>query len=385
MRIVYVTETFPPEINGVATTGERALRYLRRVGHDVQLVRPRQPHEGALDNAAEWRTAGCPIPLYPDLRFGLATMQRLRQRFQAFGPALVHAATPGPLAWAALRAARAQGIATSADFRTNFHHYSRHYGLGLIEPWVCEALRRFHTLAGRTFVPTRALADELSARGFERLAVVGRGVEPTEFSPAWRDSVLRGQWQAGEDDRVLLYVGRLAAEKNVALALRTYERLRSREPRLRMVVVGDGPLRRRLQADHPSAIFTGTQRSNDLSRHYASADVFLFPSLTDTFGNVVLEAMASGLAVAAYALGAAGVHVHSGLNGWLTSTLQDDDFTGAASLALSHGAPGGLMRTLARQAALKADWSDVLRQFERELYGVVAETAEGPSRHAALA
>ena len=170
MRIAYVTETFPPEINGVALTAARTLAYLRNVGHSVQLIRPRQRGEDPRDSADEWRSFGGPIPMYPDLRYGLARAASLRRRWRRGPlPDLVHATTPGPLGWAALAAARAEGLPCTADFRTNFHAYSRHYGLAWMEPLLLAYLRRLHAMADCNFVPTRALAAQLAAQGFERL------------------------------------------------------------------------------------------------------------------------------------------------------------------------------------------------------------------------
>jgi len=392
VRIAYVTETYPPEINGVSLTAERAVNHLRHSGHQVQLVRPRQRGEAALDTADELRTWGGPIPMYPELRYGLAGVQALRRRWRgdrgAPAPDIVHVATPGPLAWAALRAARAEGLRTSADFRTNFHAYSRHYRLGWLEPVVLGWLRRLHALADANFVPTPTLAAQLKEQGFERLHVVGRGVDADRFSPRWRDDWLRRDWHANVGDPVLLHVGRLAPEKNVELALQTYERLRAAVPSLRMVVVGDGPLRGRLQAHHPHVRFVGTQRGTDLSRHYASADVFLFPSLTDTFGNVTLEALASGLAVVAYDTAAAGMHVHDGISGWLAQPQDGaaghEAFFQATRRALSAAQVNSPLRRQARQVARAAGWDAVLRAFEQRLRAT-AGAAAAPRPHAALA
>jgi glycosyltransferase involved in cell wall biosynthesis len=218
VRIAYVTETYPPELNGVALTVERTVRHLRRHGHSLELIRPRQAAEAPLDAPDELRTLGCPIPMYPDLRLGLAAGGTLRRRFARTRPQLVHVATEGPLGWAALQAAQALRIPVSSDFRTNFHQYSRYYGFGWLSPVIHDYLRRFHNRTQRTFVPTHALRDELAATGFRRLDVVGRGVDTTLFGPGKRSAALREQWGAG-DGSVLLYVGRLAAEKNVELAL----------------------------------------------------------------------------------------------------------------------------------------------------------------------
>jgi len=381
MRLAYVTETYPPELNGVSLTVERTVRHLRDAGHAVDLVRPRQPADAGTALATDQcLTPGCRLPMYPDLRFGFARPATLRRRFQADGAELVHLATPGPLAWAALGAARRLGLAVTSDFRTNFHQYSRHYGLGLLAPLVLAGLRRLHNRGDRTFVPTRALGRELAAEGFERLAVVGRGVDTGRFSPARRSAELRAAWGAADDEPVLLYVGRLAAEKNVGLALAAFEAVRRRvRPGARMVLVGDGPVRARLQAAHPQAFFAGTQRNEALAEHYASADVFVFPSLSDTFGNVTLEALASGLPVAAYDTAAAAEHVADGASGRLAPPGDEAAFVEAAC-ALAALGPAGLapMRQAALAAARQASWSEVLGGFEAHLQGVLdARRASG--------
>lgn len=391
MRIAYVTETYPPEINGVALTASRCLRHLRSAGHQVQLLRPRQPGEAVHDGADEWRTPGGPIPMYPELRYGYAGVAALRRRWRRErddAPDLVHVTTPGPLSWAALRAARAEGIATSSDFRTNFHAYCHHYRLGWLEPVIVGYLRRLHAMADATFVPTPELADILRWRGFERLQVVGRGVDTQRFSPRWRSEGLRSRWQVGPEDPVLLHVGRLAAEKNVELALEAAERLRATHPKLRMVVVGTGPLRAKLQAAYPHVHFVGVQRDAELARHYASADLFLFPSQTDTFGNVTLEAMASGLAVVAFDTAAAAVHLRHGENGWLATPLAGragrELFCDAARQALEQWHPEGALRRRAVEAAAHADWHSVLRGFEQKLRALAGRPREAIA-HAALA
>ncbi|HEY9108779.1 MAG TPA: glycosyltransferase family 1 protein [Roseateles sp.] len=391
MRIAYVTETYPPEINGVAITAERVVRHLRGAGHEVQLVRPRRPGEAPRRDEDEWRSAGAPIPRYPELRFGWARPGELRWLWRQEGarPDVVHAVTPGPLGWAALHAARQEGIATSADFRTNFHAYCEHYGLGWLQNIVLGHLRRLHGMADCNFVPTAELGAQLAERGFERLHVLGRGVDARLFTPARRDLALREAWRASPGQRVLLHVGRLAPEKNAGLALQTFERLSARRPGLRMVVVGDGPLRARLERAHPRARFVGMQTGVALAKHYASADVFLFPSLTDTFGNVTLEALSSGLAVAAFDTGAAAAHVRDGVSGCLARRCEDglaaaDAFLDAAMRALDASDPDGPLRREARLAAARADWQGVLRGFEQQLCRVALAGA-ATTRHAALA
>jgi glycosyltransferase involved in cell wall biosynthesis len=372
VRIAYITETYPPELNGVALTVARTVDYLRERGHEVELIRPRQSGETRHADDAEWLTPGCPIPMYPDLRFGLARARSLVERFKRTRPRIVHVATQGPLGWAAVHAAHALSLPLSSDFRTNFHQYSRYYGLGWMSSLVHGYLRRFHNQTQRTFVPTQALRDELEQAHFEHLTVVGRGVDAQLFSPARRSAALRSQWQAGRAP-VLLYVGRLAAEKNVNLALCAFEAARRRLPTAQMVVVGDGPQRTKLQLDYPDAHFVGVQRGEALAAHYASADVFLFPSLSETFGNVTLEALASGLPVVAFDSAAAAEYVDDCASGLLVKPGDELGFIAAAcNMAWQHEQLSA-MRDSARASALKARWDKVLARFELCL----AETVYG--------
>lgn len=388
MRIAYVTETYPPELNGVALTVERTVQHLRERGHTVTLIRPRQVGEATHDTPEEWRTGGCRLPMYPDVRFGFARIGSLKKRIAAAGCELVHLATPGPLAWAAMAAGRSLGLATSTDFRTNFHSYSRYYGLGMFEPLLLAGLRRFHNLSDRSFVPTRAMRRELAGEGFERLEVVGRGVDTARFDPRHRSSALRARWDAVDDAPVLLSVGRVAAEKNVELALRAFASLRRRCPGARMVVVGDGPIRGRLEAAYPGVHFAGMQRGEALAAYYASADLFLFPSLSDTFGNVTMEALASGLPVAAFDTAAAAEHVRDHASGRLVLPGHERGFIDAVGeLAVDWSDPCRriALREEAVAAARRAQWSEVLARFELALQDTIDAAQTPAARHAAVA
>jgi glycosyltransferase involved in cell wall biosynthesis len=384
MRIAYVTDTYPPELNGVALTVERTVRFLRSRGHNVELIRPRQPGEAALDGADELRTAGCPIPVYREMRFGISRIAPLVRRFRETGPEVVHLATPGPLGWAALAAARALGIATTSDFRTNFHQYSRHYGIGVFATPLLGLLRRFHNLTERTFVPTRATARELRAAGFHNLTMVGRGVDSEQFAPSHRSGELRRQWRAG-DAPVLLMVGRVAPEKNVELGLRAFEQARRARPGLRMVVIGEGPALGRLRAAYPDVHFAGVQRGAALAATYASADVFVFPSLTDTFGNVVLEALASGVPVISFATAAAAEHVDDGVSGRLVAPGDEAAFIAAVSSLTTRGVSLEPMRAAALAAGRRASWPEVLMRFEARLEDTVHALETPPGRVAVVA
>lgn len=370
MRIAYVTETFPPELNGVALTVAQTVAHLRAHGHEVDLIRPRQDGERVGPGSGEWRSPGWPIPVYPELRFGAAWPSQIVARLSAARPQLVHVATEGPLGCAAVSAARRLGAATTSDFRTNFQQYCRYYRLGWTAPGVAAYLRWFHNRTRRSFAPTRRVRSELFAAGFQRVEVVGRGVDGERFTPARRDPALRRHWGA-PDGPALLYVGRLAPEKNVELALRAYQCARRFVPAARMIVVGDGPLRSRLERAHPDVHFTGTLSGDALAAHYASADIFLFPSLTDTFGNVTLEALASGVPVIAFDLGAAAEHMADRVNGRLVAPGDAQGFVISTTLLATQHLELEPMRREARAAAARADWHSVLRGFEDQLAEVV--------------
>lgn len=369
MRICYVTETFPPEVNGVASTGERVVRGLRERGHGLHLVRPQQPGEASRNDADEWRTAGAPIPMYPQLRYGVARKRAIQAQLERIDPDVVHVATPGPLGRSAVFAAVGMGMPVTTDFRTNFHWYSRYYRLGFLEPAIRGVLRSMHNRADCTFVPTRAMQQALGAQGFERLEIIGRGVDCELYAPPKRSPALRASWGVTDaDEPVLLYVGRLAVEKNPELALQAHAALLRVRPAAKLIVVGDGPLRARLQALYPAARFVGMLRGEALAAHYASADILLFPSESETFGNVTLEAMASGLGVVAFDLAAASEYIVNGRNGWLVRPGNEEGFISCAIRAARRPAQRHrLMHQRARQRAEQLTWPQVVDQFAQRL------------------
>ncbi|MDP4302106.1 glycosyltransferase family 4 protein [Leptothrix discophora] len=391
LRIACVTETYPPEVNGVAMTLARVVEGLVTRGHDVDLMRPRQAGESCTGPRPELvgglrlhRLPGLPIPLYADLRMGLPAARMLRRMWQQRRPDVVHIATEGPLGASARRAARSLGLPVCSDFRTNFHAYSGHYGIGFLHRPIAAWLRHFHNGCDATMVPTEALRDELAAQGFRDLHVVTRGVDTVRYAPAHRSEALRQRWGAGPDDPVVLYVGRVAAEKNLAVLSAAFDAIARTLPKARLVVVGDGPQRAELQARHPEVVFAGQQRGAELAAHYASADLFVFASLTETFGNVTTEAMASGLAVVAYDHAAAGELVEPGQHGLLASP---GDVRAFVAHALSLSSDLARCRQHGRQARLRAEdlgWDAIVARFESVLRGAIARHAE-PAAAAPLA
>jgi glycosyltransferase involved in cell wall biosynthesis len=365
LRVAVVTETYPPDINGVAHTISIVVTGLRERGHEITLIRPRRQEEDSNDtNPGELLVRGAPIPMYKQLRMGLPALGSLRKLWTDRRPDLIHIATQGPLGWSAARAAHKLGIPVSSDFRTNFHAYSQLYGLGWLKSTIVSYLRKFHNAARCTMVPTQRLKDELVEGGFERLIVVPRGVDTEKFSPVHRNNYLRESWGANPDTVVLLSVGRLAVEKNLSVVVNAYKGLKQSGENVKLIFVGDGPETFALQRLCPDAIFTGTKRGKDLAEHYASADMFVFPSLTETFGNVTLEAMASGLCVVAYDHAAAGQLIINSKNGLLLTPNDEDGFIAATHAITRDAKHRGQIRSLARETALKNSWSIILSRTE---------------------
>jgi glycosyltransferase involved in cell wall biosynthesis len=372
LNVAIVTETYPPEVNGVAMTIGRLAEGLVARGHRACIVRPRQPDEPEAPPEDQTLVPGLPIPRYPQLRFGLPAPQHLRSTWLQQLPDVIHIATEGPLGLSALAVARQLAIPVLSTFHTNFHSYSRHYGIGWLQGRIESYLRWFHNRTAATLVPTSALAEELTARGFRNVGVLSRGVDTALFNPRHRSTALRESWGAGPDDLVVLIVGRLAPEKNLGLALEAFAALQRQRPAARMVVVGDGPLREPLSRRQPGCRFTGVKQGEELAAHYASADLFLFPSLTETFGNVVCEALASGLPVVAFDSAAAGSLVMSGRNGMCVPSGDSQAFVAAASRLASLHPAEPVRRAEYAHSVSHLDWQHIYDSYAAQLAATIA-------------
>ncbi len=368
MRYAIVTETYPPEVNGVALTVQALEHGLRTRGHDVAVVRPRQPAD-AQAGAHELLVPGAPLPRYPGLRLGFPATRRLLAHWRRAAPDAVYVATEGPLGWSAIRAARRLGIPAATGFHTRFDHYMRDYGAAVLAPAALAWMRRFHNGADATLVPTHELADFLQAQRFDNVRRLPRAVDTKLFDPARRDAGLRADWGVHDDAVAAIHVGRIAPEKNLDLAVRAFRQLQRRmkdtqRPQPRFIWVGDGPSRARLQRQNPDFVFCGIQRGDALARHFASGDLFLFPSQSETFGNVTLEAMASGVPTVAFDYGAAREHLRDGLHGAAMAQGDDAGFIAAAARIGEDGAGRAAMARAGREAILRLRPEQVAADFE---------------------
>lgn len=328
LRILIVSDAWAPQVNGVVMTLRHTIGELARMGHVVDVVTP----EGF---------TSMPCPTYPEIRLSLFAGRAVARRIQRFAPDAIHIATEGPLGMAARAYCMAEGVPFTTAYHTQFPEYVHartRLPIALTYAWM----RRFHAPSATTMVATGTLRDRLAARGFANLALWTRGVDTRLFRPGVRRR---------EDLRrpVFLYAGRLAVEKNLEAFL-------SLDLPGSKWVVGDGPARAQLERRFTEATFFGARYGESLAWYYRQADVFVFPSRTDTFGLVLLEAMASGTPVAAFPVTGPIDVVRPGVSGVL-----DESLRGAALAALD------LPRDAVREHALRSSWESATRQFMANL------------------
>lgn len=324
MRIALVTDAWLPQVNGVTTTLSRCVHEIESLGHTVNVISPDL-----------FRNVPC--PRYPHIRLALAPRFKLRRMLSELEPQAVHIATEGPLGLAAHGWCRAHRHPFTTAFHTRFPEYLRAYAR--IPPgWTYAALRWFHGRAERTLVPTQSMQDELRERGFHEVVLWSRGVDTELFRPEGADFY-------GLPRPIFLYCGRVAVEKNIEAFL-------AAELPGSKVVVGDGPAREQLERRFPGVYWAGFRHGEDLARHYAGADVFVFPSRTDTFGVVMLEANACGLPVAAYPVTGPVDVVIDGVTGVLR-----EDLGAACRKALT------INRQICREHAESLSWSACAQQL----------------------
>ena len=298
LKITLVTETFPPEINGVALTLEKLHNFLNISGHQPSVIRPRRFSETRKPELVQ----GFPIPMYPKLRFGIGSPLRLYQTIKSKMPDIIHLATEGPLGLACLGIAKSLRIPVVSSFHTNFDLYANDYNMGFLSSGISHYLRWFHNQTEATFAPSNACLERLQALGYKNIKIWTRGVDTSLFNPIQKDLNFKSKIGLSETDILLLYVGRLAPEKNIGALLETFKKARSTLSRqgknLFLALVGTGPLIEQSDLEKTNGIILpGELRGNQLAQWYASADIFVFPSTSETFGNVILEAQASGLPV----------------------------------------------------------------------------------------
>ena len=373
-RIALFTGAYNHIADGVSLTLNRLVQYLELHGYSVLVFaptvsEPELAHTGTLVPA--W---SIPAPGRPDYRLSLGLSGEARRTLKTFDPDLFHLATPDLLGHQALHLARRSSKPVVASYHTHFSSYLDYYGLGGLETPLWWVLRRFYRRCDQIYVPTKSIAESLREHGVhDGLRLWPRGVDAARFNPARRSLAWRRSHGVADDETVLLFVSRLVWEKGLETLAQTIETLQWRGVPHRSVVVGDGPAGAALRARLDKTIFTGHLDGDELATAYASAELFLFPSATETFGNVVLEAMASGLAaVCADATGSRDLQA-AGVTGYLVTPGDSAKFAEQTATLLSDPALRRDMAEAAYERSRTYHWDSVLARvagyYEQVLSG----------------
>jgi glycosyltransferase involved in cell wall biosynthesis len=381
VRIGLVTDTYVPQVNGVSTIVGRIVGMLGEAGHDVAIVAPRYPGESTPPIAHELRVASLPFPPYPAIRLSLPSFGAVAGFLDEFRPDLLHVHTEGPLGLAGRRFALRRDIPLVTSFHTDFPRYARHYGVPMLAPLVWHWMAWFHGPARMTLTPGDGTRAELERHGVSNARVWGQGVDSRQFHPSHRERGWR-RWLAGGDDTVIvLHVGRLAPEKNLEVLIDAWQLARKRlGQRATFVVAGEGPLAPRILRELPFVRQLGFLPRASLANLYASCDLCVLPSYTETCGLVALEAMASGLPVIAADAGGLRESVDHERTGLLIAPHDAQGFAaGIEALVLDSGRRFALAAA-AREWVLQRDSArenaELLSQYadlvQREREGVTA-------------
>ena len=373
LKITLVTETFPPEINGVALTLEKLHNFLNLSGHRPSVIRPRRFSETKKPELVQ----GFPIPMYPKLRFGIGSPLRLYQTIKNKMPDIIHLATEGPLGLACLGIAKSLRIPVVSSLHTIFDLYANDYKMGFLSSGISHYLRWFHNQTEATFAPSNACLQRLQTLGYKNTKIWTRGVDTGLFNPTQKDFNFKSKIGLTEKDILLLYVGRLAPEKNIGALLETFKKAKttlSRQSKnLFLALVGTGPLVEHSDLEKTNGIILpGELRGNHLAQWYASADVFVFPSTSETFGNVILEAQASGLPVLCLNSQATQERITNHHDGILAANIEE--FESQIIDLCADKSKRAFLGKNATQTAKSQKWDDIFNQLYLEYCEVIKST-----------
>ncbi|MBU9713757.1 glycosyltransferase family 4 protein [Evansella tamaricis] len=364
MRIAIFSDTYAPEINGVARTLKRYTDFLEKRGIEYKLFVPESSTPFPAVPQVQ-RFTSIPFVLYPECRIALPNPIHIRQTLDEFQPTLIHITTPFNLGLFGHHYGRKHQIPMVASYHTNFDEYLDYYHLTFMEKWIWKYMNWFHRPFEKVFVPSKHTKDKLLKKELHsNIDIWGRGVDHTFFSPTKRSNKIREKHNIKEKN-ILLFVGRIAPEKDIHIVLETFHALPENvKKETHLLVVGDGPQLKPLsEANHKQITFTGFMEGEELAEVYASCDAFIFPSPTETFGNVVLEAQASSIPVIGAKAGGVQNLIEDGINGYLCSEKNVEEFVRSTTILLEDKVLRKSMGERAREFANCQSWDNIFNQL----------------------
>ena len=350
MHIEFVTDTYPPDINGAAKTLSYLVTCLRTEGHKVTIIGPHPE--------SELKITSVRVPKYESISLGFVRKSRLRMHWRKSRPDMIYIAGEAFLGSAAVKAAWQLGIPTIAGYHTNYDQYAANWKMKFLAARATRYMINFHKRATATVVPSDSVMNDLQELGYNDLHLMGRGVDAELFHPSKRSLDRRAEWGAESNTPVALFASRISPEKNLTLLSQAFKKMQQLNPDTRCVIVGDGPSFNRFKRENRNVICYRFKHGEELAEIYASADIMVFPSLTETFGNTVTEALASGLVVVAYDYAAAQMHIEHDVNGLLADYGNEQQFLEKCGQAMQLVCDDSL-RTAAHRSVSNLSWDAV--------------------------
>ena len=374
MKVALFTDTFTPQINGVTKTLDRLIEYFDQEGIDYLVFAP----DASLENANTFeeniqRMISFSFFLYPECRLSVPNYFKISQRLAEYKPDLIHIVTPFNLGLCGLKYAQDNNIPLVSSYHTNFTHYLDYYNLKFLEKAIWKFFKWFHSYSERNFCPSEDTLDTLKEQGIKNLEVWGRGINIDLYSPIYREQKWVRKYNLEEKIK-LLYVGRLAPEKNIKLLMVSLDKLNQKYyDQIELLITGDGPLLKELKKEAPQNVtFTGYLTGKELASLYATADVFTFPSVTETYGNVVLEAMASGLPVVGVLAGGVKENLIDGYNGLATTEDDVEKFSTNLEEIITNQQLRKRLALNARKYAINHSWDQIFNKLVNSYREVIA-------------
>jgi len=358
MKIAFFTDSLPPSTDGVAHTFTRLAETLHKKGYDYKFFSPFLPTTDFPWQNKVTKVPSIPFFLYPQYRISLPTMKEIEQKLATFKPDIVHVSSPTLLGKIGLAYARNHYIPAVSSYHTHFISYFKYYNASVIENLGWSFLKWFYNQFERVYVPSHSAVKDLKINGFDKLELWQRGVNTMLFSPQKRDENWRNSISP-KGEPILLFVGRLVTEKDLYDLVEMEHLLKKKKLDFQLVIVGDGPMRKELEKLIPQARFLGFLKGEQLAKVYASSDIFTFPSTTETFGNVVLEAAASGLPVVGVNRGGVPDIILDGRTGFIAEANNPVNFSYYVHVLLSNPNLRKKMACEALRFAQNFDWDHI--------------------------